>query len=150
MPLDGWYDPDGGMYPPEVVDEDDDDDELLEELDGAGVAAVSLTSVHRVPLRPVSGFHFNPGTNNIDVMFWPLIWALPQSVSIVTRLTLTAPVMESPLSITTVVDAESADAKRIPATSDNGMLAVPKEVCISRLVASVNVPSSFVSDSNAT
>lgn len=74
-------------------------------------------------------------------MLVPLTDAVPHSVSTVINFKSMAPVIESPLSMTTVVVASSADAKRIPATSESGMLAVPKDVCICNCVVSVSVPS---------
>jgi hypothetical protein len=99
---------------------------------GADAGSLVFSSVNdqRLPFRPDCEFHFKPGTNMIDVMLGPLIDAVPHSVSTVISFTSIAPVIESPLSITTVVVASFADANRIPATSDKGMLAVPNEVCI--------------------
>ncbi len=109
---------------------------------GGAACFFVLIKSHRFPLSPVAGFQDNPGTNRIEEMFCPWMLAVPHSVSTVINLTSVAPVMESPLSITTVVEAFSAEAKRIPATSESGILAPPKEVCISKLVLSVRVPSS--------
>ena len=135
----------------------DDDGVRLEAAGGAGaLLAVALSLLlgllllfafarfQRLPLRPAVGLQLSPGTNMIEAMFGPLIVAMPHSVSTVTNLTSVAPVIESPLSITTVVEASLAEAKRIPATSERGMLAVPKDVRISSVVVSVSVPVNFV------
>ncbi len=119
-------------------------DELRELDRGSGVAGnlpLSSDNVQRLPLSPDCEFHVRPGTNMIDAMLGPLIDAVPHSVSTVINLTSVAPVIESPLSITTVVVASLADANRTPATSESGMLAVPNEVCICNWVVSVRVPS---------
>lgn len=104
---------------------------LFEAAFGAG-GSLAFWSIndHRFPFKPDCGFHFKPGTNMIDAMLGPLIEAVPHSVSTVINLTSVAPVIESPLSMTTVVVASLADANLMPATSDNGILAVPNEVCI--------------------
>ena len=110
---------------------------------GAFAATGSLGSFarfHRLPFKPACGFQSTPGTNKIEPMLLPLIVAMPHSVSTVTSLTSVAPVIESPLSMTTVVEASSAEANLIPATSVKGMLATPNEVCMSNWVVSVNVP----------
>ena len=104
----------------------------------------AFAKFQRLPFRPAVGFHASPGTNMIEAIFGPLIVAMPHSVSTVTSLTSVAPVIESPLSITTVVEASSADANLMPATSERGMLAVPNEVRISSVVVSVSVPESLV------
>ncbi len=56
----------------------------------------------------------------MESRLWPLILAVPHSVSMVMNLISVTPVMESPLSITTVVELLSPEANRIPAISDNG------------------------------
>ena|SRR6056297_3188080 len=96
---------------------------------GAGSGFASVND-QRLPLSPVCGFHVNPGTNMIELIDGPLIEAVPHSVSTVINFTSVAPVMESPFIITTVVVVSLVEANRMPATSLNGILAVPKEVCI--------------------
>jgi hypothetical protein len=119
---------------------------LLLDLLFDAVELVGLLSerTQRLPFRPVLEFQANPGTNKIDSMFEPLMAAVPHSVSIVTSFTSVAPVIESPFSMTTVVVAFSAEAKRMPATSESGMFALPNDVRISRAVESIKVPDNLV------
>lgn len=111
---------------------------------GLLAALFAFARFQRLPFRPAVGFHVSPGTNMIEAIFVPLMVAMPHSVSTVTNFTSVAPVIESPLSITTVVEASSAEANLMPATSERGMLAVPNEVRISSVVVSVSVPESLV------
>jgi hypothetical protein len=113
-------------------------------FDAVELDALLSVRTHRLPLRPVLEFQANPGTNKIDSILLPLMAAVPHSVSIVTNFKSVAPVIESPLSMTTVVVAFSAEAKRMPATSDRGMFALPNEVRISRAVESMRVPDNLV------
>lgn len=113
-------------------------------VDELGLTLFEFAKFQRLPFRPAVGFQLKPGTNMIEAMLGPLIVAMPHSVSTVTNLTSVAPVIESPLSITTVVEASSAEANLMPATSESGMLAVPNEVRISKVVVSVSVPVSLV------
>ena len=110
----------------------------------------TVTNDQRLPLSPAKEFQVTFGTNRIDRTLWPLMVAVPHSVSTVTILTSVAPVIESPLCMATVVVGSSAVAKRMPETSDSGMFAAPNEVRISRLLVSVSVPEIFVPLSRST
>lgn len=116
-----------------------------------GADGLLLSSCQRLPFMPLVALQAKPGTNRMDEIVGPLMVAEPHSVSTLMIFISVAPVIESPFSITTVVDASSAEANRIPATSERGTSIAPNELCrLSVDVSLVRVPEIFVSECKLT